>query len=117
MPSAGPWRQLLDTTRAISFSVEVDDSRRAAYRRASNSVKAVTARIRRDRAYASSMVSTGTLGASAGSIGGFASQPGSLEAKVSASQFSLGEYFLCAMQLQCSTVSVDTRRTSLHECA
>lgn len=88
--SAGPWKQLLDISKDISFSVEVDDSRRAAYRRASSSVKAVTERIRQDRVYGSSMMMTGTLGPFAGSIGGFASQAGSLGAKVSASQDSLG---------------------------
>lgn len=88
--SAGPWKQLLDTSRDITFSVEVDDARRAAYKRASSSVKTVTERIRRDRANAGSMMMSSTLGPFAGSIGGFASQVGSIGAKVSASQYSLG---------------------------
>ena len=90
---AGPWKQLLDTSRDITFSVEVDDARRAAYKRASSSVKIVTERIRKDRAYAGSMMISSTLGPFAGSIGGFASQIGSIGAKVSASQYSLGRHF------------------------
>lgn len=88
---AGPWKQLLDTSRDITFSVEVDDARRAAYKRASSSVKTVTERIRRDRANAGSMMMSSTLGPFGGSIGGFASQVGSIGAKVSASQYSLGK--------------------------
>lgn len=70
--------------------MEADDTRRAAYKRTSTSVKAVAERIRADRHAAASLAATGTLGFG-GSIGAFSSQGSSLSAKVSASQYSLGE--------------------------
>lgn len=77
--------------------MEADNSRRAAFKRTSMSVRAVAERIRADRHAAASLAATGTLGF-AGSIGAFSSQGFSLSAKVSASQYSLGEtaHPLCA---------------------
>lgn len=86
---AGPWKLLLDVSQELKFYVEVDETRRTAFKRASTSVRAVTERIRADRLNAASLAATGTLGM-AGSIGGFASQGPSLSAKISASQYSLG---------------------------
>lgn len=87
---AGPWKQLLDITQELTFSVEVDAMRQAAFKRASTSVKAVTERIRADRLNAASLAASGTLGL-AGSIGSFGSQASSLSSKISASQYSLGK--------------------------
>ena len=87
---AGPFKQLIEASEELNFAVEADDSRRAAFKRASTSVKAVAERIRADRHAAASLAATGTLGF-AGSIGAFSSQGPSLSAKVSASQFSLGD--------------------------
>ena len=86
----GPFKQLIEASDEPNFSVEVDDSRRAAFKRTSTSVKAVAERIRADRHAAASLAATGTLGF-AGSIGAFSSQGASLSAKVSASQYSLGD--------------------------
>ena len=88
--STGPFKHLIQASQELNFSVEVDDSRRAAFRRTSTSVKAVAERIRADRQAAASQMATGTLGF-AGSIGAFSSQGPSLSAKVSASQYSLGD--------------------------
>lgn len=71
------------------MSVELDEARRTAFKRASTSVKAVAQRIKADRSNAASLAATGTLGMAA-SIGGFASQGPSLTSKISASQYSLG---------------------------
>ena len=90
---AGPFKQLLDPSQQLNFGVEADDSRRAAYKRTSSSVKAVAERIRADRQAAASLAATGTLGF-AGSIGAFSSQGPSLSAKITASQYSLGEHDL-----------------------
>lgn len=89
---AGPLKQLIEASDEPNFSVEIDDSRRAAFRRTSTSVKAVAERIRADRHAAASLAATGTLGF-AGSIGAFSTQGPSLSAKVSASQYSLGDCF------------------------
>ncbi len=86
---AGPWKHLLDVSQEFKFSVEADATRSTASERAT-SVKAVAERIRADRLNAASLAATGTLGL-AGSIGGFSSQGLSLGAKISASQYSLGE--------------------------
>ncbi|KAL3135934.1 hypothetical protein ABBQ32_006979 [Trebouxia sp. C0010 RCD-2024] len=86
---AGPFKQLVGESEELDLSVEADDSRRAAFKRTSTSVKAVAERIRADRHAAASLAATGTLGF-AGSIGAFSSQGFSLTAKVSASQYSLG---------------------------
>ena len=86
---AGPWKELLDTTQEFKLSVELDEARRTAFKRASTSVKAVAQRIKADRSNAASLAATGTLGMAA-SIGGFASQGPSLTSKISASQHSLG---------------------------
>ena len=86
----GPFKQLIEASEELNFSVEADGSRRAAFKRISTSVKAVAERIRADRHAAASLAATGTLGI-AGSIGAFSSQGPSLSAKVSASQYSLGD--------------------------
>ncbi len=86
---AGPWKELLDTTQEFKLSVELDEARRTAFKRASTSVKAVAQRLKADRSNAASLAATGTLGMAA-SIGGFASQGPSLSSKISASQYSLG---------------------------
>ncbi len=86
---AGPWKELLDTTQEFKLSVELDETRRTAFKRASTSVKAVAQRIKADRSNAASLAATSTLGMAA-SIGSFASQGPSLTSKISASQYSLG---------------------------
>lgn len=86
---AGPWKELIDTTQEFKLSVELDETRRTAFKRASNSMQAVAKRIKADRSNAASLAVTGTLGMAA-SIGSFASQGPSLTSKISASQYSLG---------------------------
>ncbi len=86
---AGPWKELLDTTQEFKLSVELDEARRTAFKRASTSVKVVAQRIKADRSNAASLAATGTLRMAA-SIGGFGSQGPSLSSKISASQYSLG---------------------------
>ncbi|DBA87791.1 TPA: hypothetical protein ACH3X1_004788 [Trebouxia sp. C0004] len=76
-------------TGEFKLSVELDEARRTAFKRASTSVKAVAHRIKADRSIAASLAATGTLGMPA-SIGSFASQGPSLTSKISATQYSLG---------------------------
>ena len=90
MSHSGPWKQLLDISQELTFSVEAEEAQRSAFRRASTSVRAVVERIRANRAgqFGASLAVSGSLAGGA-SIGGFASQLPSLS---SSSQHSLGDW-------------------------
>ncbi len=95
---AGPWPQLLDVTRELQFSTEIEGARGTSFKRAATSMAEIAERLRTERRTSSATATLGSLASLGGSLGA------SLGDKLSASQFTTGTLQACIVSVNYSAM-------------